>query len=146
MQRRLLRGAAALVVVSIACDPKGDTAPPIPPAEAYDRPVDFAGEWIGEVEGSEGTLTIDSLGPNRYRGVYEVDATPTRYVLALEQTMVPQGDATVGSNRVTFTWQDGRGGRGDGWLLINREGTALTGEFGEGEGHSGGSWTFIRLE
>lgn len=138
--------ALALVATATACDKDGDAGPPLPPAEAYDRPADFSGDWIGEVAGTEGTLVIGRLGPSRYRGVYEVDGAPIRYVLALEQTMVDVSGAQVPSNRVVFTWQDGRGGRGEGWLLVNRENTALTGEFGEGDGHTGGGWTFIRLE
>lgn len=135
----------ACMTSAAACD-KGDSGPLIPPAEAYDRPADFSGDWIGEVETTEGTLTIGSLGPARYRGIYEVDGAPIRYVLALEQTMIERDGTEVPSNRAVFTWQDGRGGRGEGWLLINRENTALTGEFGEGAGHTGGGWTFIRLE
>jgi hypothetical protein len=138
--------ALAVAATATACDKDGETAPPLPPAEAYDRPSDFSGDWIGEVETTEGTLTITPLGAARYRGVYEVDGAPIRYVLALEQTMLDVSGAPVPSNRVVFTWQDGRGGRGEGWLLINRENTALTGEFGEGAGHTGGAWTFIRLE
>ena len=138
--------ALAAIATAAACDKDGETTLPLPPAEAYDQPSDFSGDWIGEVEATEGTLTISRLGPARYRGVYEVDGTPIRYVLALEQTMVEQGGAQVPANRVVFTWQDGRGGRGEGWLLVNRENTALTGEFGEGAGHIGGAWTFIRLE
>lgn len=145
-QANRLRVAALLGLVAVGCDKTGPSLPPMPPAEVFEQPSDFSGEWIGEVESTEGTLTISRLGPARYRGVYEVDGAPIRFVLALDQTMLPQGEEPAPANRVVFTWQDGRGGRGNGWLLVNRENTALTGEFGEGDGHSGGAWTFIRLE
>ena len=50
------------------------------------------------------------------------------------------------SNLVEFTWQDGHGDRGAGWLLVNREGSALTGTYGRGEGNTdgAGTWTFMK--
>jgi hypothetical protein len=87
-------------------------------------------------------LKIDKLGPARYYGIYQVDGADLRYVMSLDQTVVDDGGEQVPANRCTFTWQDGTGGRGTGWLLINREDSALTGEFGEGAG----TWTFIRIE
>lgn len=126
------------------CD-DGQQVASIPPAEAYDAPSDFSGEWLGEVEGQVGTLTISSLGAGRYRGLYEGEDVAIEYVLLLEQDMVPMGSAAIAGNRTTFTWQDGRGGRGEGWLLINREDSALTGAFGE-RGLIERPWTFIRVE
>src|SRR5688572_24309784 len=146
MRPSLLLRLAVLACIAKGCDGEGGTNPPMPPAEVFDEPSDFAGEWIGEVEATEGTLVITKLAPDKYRGIYEVEGMKLKYVLAMSQTMVDVAGTPTASNRVTFTWQDGRGGRGVGWLLINRERTALTGEFGEGAGHSGGGWTFIRVE
>jgi hypothetical protein len=130
------------------CRPvEGGAEPPnLPPAELYDQPPEFSGEWIGEVDMTTGALKIDGLAPGKYYGIYEVDGADVRYVLSLEQTVLEANGVPVVSNRCTFTWQDGHGGRGNGWLLINREDSALTGEFGEGEGDNQGTWTFIRVE
>ncbi len=135
----------AAVVLTSACKHDGATASSVPEAEAYDAPSDFAGTWIGEVEGQVGTLTISSLGPGRYRGRYEGEAVAVDYVLLLEQDLMPLGAGLLPGNRALFTWQDGRGGRGEGWLLINREDSALTGAFGE-RGLLERPWSFIRVE
>ncbi|MCX4242845.1 hypothetical protein [Paraliomyxa miuraensis] len=131
----------------MGCRDDGTQASSIPPAEAYERPSDFSGEWIGEVEGEVGLLSITSLGQGRYRGLYEGENVAVEYVLLLEQDLVPVGTAgePIAGNRATFTWQDGHGGRGEGWLLINREDSALTGAFGE-RGLLERPWTFIRVE
>jgi hypothetical protein len=131
------------LVLAPGCKDDGTQASSIPPAAAYETPSDFAGEWIGEVEGQVGTLTITSLGPGRYRGLYEGEDIEIDYVLLLEQDLV--GNQAMPGNRTLFTWQDGRGGRGEGWLLINREDSALTGAFGE-RGLLERPWTFIRVE
>ena len=140
-----MRGLALLLALVPACKP--GTAPPvsIPPAAAYDAPSDFQGQWLGEVEGEVGTLSITPLGPGRYRGLYEAEAVEIRYVLSMTQDMMPVGEQSIAANRATFTWQDGHGGRGEGWLLINREDSALTGAFGE-RGELDRAWTFIRVE
>mgnify|MGYP001433751885 CR=1 FL=1 len=132
----------------VACRTEGGTRPPadLPPAEVYEAPPDFTGAWMGEVESTTGTLRIESLGDGRLYGTYKVEGVDVRYVLALQQTMQAGGDEELPTNRCTFTWQDGRGGRGTGWLLINRESSALTGAFGEGGDHNGGMWSFIRKE
>lgn len=97
-----------------------------------------------------GMLEISALEAGRYRGVFRAENVEVRYILALEQvTAEAGGRAEDGSltNLVRFTWQDGRGGRGHGWLLINAEDSALTGSHGEGESPAGlGEWTFIRVE
>lgn len=142
------RGLAAWAValaLAPGCKSDGTQASSIPPAAAYDAPCDFAGEWIGEVEGQVGTLTITALGTGRYRGLYEGEDVAVEYVLLLQQDLVPVGGDSILGNRAVFTWQDGRGGRGEGWLLINREDSALTGAFGE-QGLIDRSWTFIRVE
>jgi hypothetical protein len=125
------------------------TAPTIPPAELYRVPSNFAGDWIGEVGTVMGALEVRRIGHAKYYGSYSADDASIRYVLRLEQAVLAaeEGGDEVGANRVVFTWQDGRGGRGRGWLLINEEDTALTGEsfFGD-EGGSGLAWQFIRIE
>lgn len=144
---RVLAGLVSLVapLVLAGCKDDGTAPSSFPPAAAYDTPSDFAGEWIGEVEGQVGTLTITPLGPGRYRGLYEGEDVKVEYVLLLEQDLVPLAGTTVAGNRALFKWQDGRGGQGDGWLLINREDSALTGAFGE-KGMLERPWTFIRVE
>jgi hypothetical protein len=139
-------GLTVALVLAPGC--KDDGTQPmsaIPPAEAYDTPSNFKGEWIGEVEGQVGTLTVTWLGNGRYRGIYKGEDVEIDYVLLLEQDLVPASGTTVPGNRALFTWQDGHGGRGEGWLLINREDSALTGAFGE-QGSIERPWTFIRVE
>lgn len=136
------------LVVALAAGCKDDGTQPsstIPPAAAYDMPSSFRGEWIGEVDGQVGSLTITPLGASRYRGLYAAEGVAIEYVLLLEQDLVPINGSSVPGNRALFTWQDGRGGRGEGWLLINREDSAITGAFGE-RGLIERPWTFIRVE
>lgn len=134
---------ASLCACAVACTRAGTTeAPTLPPADVYETAPDFSGTWRGEVREQEGTLRINAYDVGLYRGVYRAEGVKLEYVLKLEQSM--QGDPPRPTNRLTFTWQDGRGGLGTGWLLINRQGSALTGAFGEGGGHSGGTWTFSR--
>jgi hypothetical protein len=142
---RTLAAWALLLLLAPACKDDGTQPASMPPAEAYETPSSFAGEWLGEVEGQVGTLTITPLGAGRYRGRYEGEDVEIDYVLLLEQDLVPVGSDTIPGNRAVFTWQDGRGGRGEGWLLVNREDSALTGAFGE-RGLLERPWTFIRVE
>ena len=136
-----------VALCSLGC-PRGLEEPAYPSADVYQVPSDFTGEWIGEVEAVTGTLRIQELGAGRFYGAFRSDDGVTRYALSIDHVMKPGPDDTPRpSNLVTFTWQDGRGDRGAGWLLINREDSALTGEFGRGSDGSGfGAWTFIRLE
>lgn len=142
---RLGLGLVLALALAPACKDDGTQASSIPPAAAYDAPSSFAGEWIGEVDGQVGTLTITPLGPARYRGLYEGEDVEIDYVLLLEQDLVPSGSDPMPANRALFTWQDGHGGRGEGWLLVNREDSALTGAFGE-RGMMDRPWTFIRVD
>ena len=116
----------------------------MPPAEVYDDAPVFAGVWEGAVDDVEGTLRLDRISDGTYRGLYRSSALSVEYILKCEQTI--EDEAGQPTNRLVFTWQDGRGGRGTGWLLINRDSSALTGAFGEGAGHVGGTWTFLRDE
>jgi hypothetical protein len=143
------RIAAALVIASIlgmtAC-PNGEGETTHPPPEAYGDATDFSGEWHGEVGDVNGELRIESLGDNHYYANFRGKDRPVRYILSLDQVPAPaSGDGAAPSNLCRFTWQDGRGGRGAGWLLINRDLSALTGTFGRGDGDTGmGVWTFVR--
>jgi hypothetical protein len=140
-----LAGVTLALALASGCRDDGTEAASIPPAAAYETPSNFAGEWIGEVEGEVGTLTITSLGTGRYRGLYEGEDIEIDYVLLLEQDLVAVGSDSMPGNRAVFKWQDGRGGRGEGWLLINREDSALTGAHGD-HGMLDRPWTFIRVE
>ena len=156
MTRRKLFHTATLLALATCCGAArcggagaGSThAPDYPTAEVYDRDPDFSGEWVGEVGSMPGELQLGLLEPGKYFGSFRSDDGSAEYVLLLEQTMVTsEVGGSAPSNRMTFTWQDGQGGRGLGWLLINREDTALTGSFGYGRATEGlGTWTFIRFE
>lgn len=143
--QRLLVITAAFALV--ACKPVaagGGSSAPM--AEAYDKPSDFAGEWVGESNGVLGALKIRSLGPGRYYGQFAGDDGQTRFVCNMQQPLVaPVEDAEpLLGNLVRFTWQDGRGGRGDGWVLINPEDSALTGEIRVG--NQGHAMDFVRVD
>lgn len=122
-------------------------APELPPAEVYDQAVDISGSWRGEVGGVSGALTVEKLGARHFRGMFQAGGAGRRYVLNLEQVQAAgPGGASSPTNLVQFTWQDGHGDRGAGWLLVNREGSALTGTYGRGENNveGAGTWTFVR--
>lgn len=128
-----------------ACDK--ERPPELPPAEVYDTPIVVTGHWRGEVAGIAGELAIDQLAPQRFRGMFVASDQPRRYVLNMTQRLAPdEGGVQVPANLIEFRWQDGRGDRGAGWLLVNRDGSALTGSFGRGEGVAAGAgeWTMVR--
>ena len=134
-------------VVMTACKPvQSGGGSSAPMAEAYGDASDFAGEWVGESNGVLGALKIKALGPGRYYGQFAGDDGQTRFVVNMQQPLVSPvggGDLLLG-NLVRFTWQDGRGGRGDGWVLINPEDSALTGEIRVGsQGHA---MDFVRVD
>lgn len=141
--RRLCLGL--VLGLPAGCDPANDE-PPHPPPEVYEDPSDFSGKWRGEVDGVGGTLRIDRLGEGRYYANFRGETRPDRYILSMTQTRaeVADGDSEL-ANIASFTWQDGRGAVGGGWMLINRENTTITGTFGRGGAMSGmGVWTFVR--
>ncbi len=134
----------------LGCDPSS-TEPPHPPPEVYEQPSNFSGRWRGEVDGIAGTLSIDRLAEGRYYANFRSKERPERYILSMVQTRAPMGDDSAPeealANVCSFTWQDGRGAVGAGWLLINREDTTITGTFGRGGAMSGmGVWTFVRAD
>lgn len=128
----------------VACYP-ANAGPSHPPPEVYELPIDFSGRWRGEVDGTAGTVQIDRLSDGKYYGNFRGNAGK-RYILSLVQERVDleQTDLEL-ANVCAFTWIDGRGSEGRGWLLINREDTTITGTFGRGGSTSGmGVWTFVR--
>jgi hypothetical protein len=145
LDRSLGRFGPALLVLVLACDKT--RAPELPPAQVYEPPVDITGAWRGEVAGMSGALEVERLGELHFRGMFEASSTGRRYVMSLEQVKASAPDGALApSNLLQFTWQDGHGDRGAGWLLVNREGSALTGSYGRGVDNSdgAGAWTFVR--
>ncbi|MCA9638282.1 MAG: hypothetical protein KC420_19770, partial [Myxococcales bacterium] len=69
-----------------------------------------------------------------------------RYVANMIQETAQVGESEVAANVVRFEWQDGRGGVGSGWLMINKEGSALTGEIVYGVAPTGGALAYVRVE
>jgi hypothetical protein len=141
----LLVALSTALLTATAC-PNHEGEATHPPPEVYDVATDFSGEWRGEVADVTGTLKIEKMDERRYYANFRGVDRPVRYILSLDQmpAEIP-GDGTAPSNLCLFTWQDGRGGRGEGWLLINRDRSALTGTFGRGDGTTGmGVWTFIK--
>jgi hypothetical protein len=146
----------ALLLGLVGCPPGGtvdpdggdDEAGNYPPASVYELDPEFAGAWAGDIGGSPGTLTIGRLDERSYFGSFVTDDAAIEYTLLLQHSYVTTAEGgEVASNRATFTWQDGLGSRGKGWLLINREDTAITGSFGYGQATSGlGDWSFIRFD
>ena len=124
----------------------GGADPSLPVAEAYAKASDFVGEWVGESHSALGALKVNSLGPGRYYGQFVGDDGTTRLVLNMQQAMVaPEGASeAIPGNLARFTWQDGRGGRGDGWVLINPEDSALTGEIRLG--NLAQAMSFVRVD
>lgn len=119
-----------------------------PPASVYEVDPLFTGEWTGDVDGLPGTLTIGELDERSFFGSFVTSDRSTEYTLLLEHSHVETEEGgEAPSNRTIFTWQDGLGSRGKGWLLINREDTALTGSFGYGVATEGlGQWSFVRAQ
>jgi hypothetical protein len=135
----------ALALAACRTDTTETVDPSLPDAEVYDRGSDFAGAWVGKSNGILGTLEVKPLGPGRYYGKFTSDDRLTRFVVNMQQPLVAArtGDQLPG-NLVKFTWQDGRGGKGQGWVLINPGDSALTGEIRAGG--EVGAWTFVRRE
>ena len=146
---RLVRAALWVALVA-GCDRGGGGGEAIdvsaPAAEVYPEGAsDFSGEWVGESAGVFGTLKITRLAADRYYGQFVSDDGLVRFVCNLRQVRATPGgggEMTPG-NLAVFTWQDGRGGRGDGWVLINREDSALSGEIRYG---GLAAWDFVRVE
>ena len=146
-REKVARAWPGLLLLVLGCTEGTRKVETIPPVAGYDAPIQFTGEWLGEFAEITGTLTIKKLDEGRYYGLFSGDREPVQYVLNMDQSRTAADAGSVFGNRVLFTWQDGRGGRGGGWVLINREDTALTGEFGFAESSTGaGSLAFIRVQ
>ena len=135
--------AVVLALAGFGC-PGQQRAATYPPAETYGVEVSFLGEWLGEVAGIEGILRVSELSPTRYYGQFRAD--DGSMIHSWDMHHVIEGDAAT--NLVELRWQDGGGDGGVGWVLINREDSALTGSLGRGETRTAGygDVTFIRLE
>lgn len=142
---------AALLAALTACpraSGTGDRTPDVaaPTPELYaEGPSDFSGDWVGESAGVFGKLQIERLAADRYYARFTSDDKLIRFVCKLEQVAVaPSGGGTpMPANLALFSWQDGRGGRGQGWVLINRDRTALSGEIRQG---GLAAWDFVRAD
>ncbi len=119
-----------------------------PPASVYEIDPEFAGEWEGDVDGLRGTLRIGELDDRSFFGSFVTDDAAIEYTLLLEHTYVETDEGgEAPSNRMTFTWQDGLGSRGKGWLRIDTGDIALDGSFGYGIATVGlGVWSFKRVD
>lgn len=135
----------AFVCATAACDKGGTTTVPTP--EVYETPIDVRGLWRGEIGGLGGELELTGLGRDRYRGVFQATGRSILYVMNVVHVRAPGPDnVPTLSNLMKFDWQDGRGDRGSGWLLVNEDGSVITGSFGRGEGNTegAGEWTMVR--
>jgi len=147
---RAMLGVLWVAIAAMACrvGASGGADPSLPVAEAYAKASDFAGVWVGESNGVLGALKVKSLGSGdsgtRYYGQFLGDDGVTRFVINMQQPLVTVGALGVAGNLARFTWQDGRGGQGDGWVLINPEDSALTGEIRVGNG--GRAMDFVRVD
>lgn len=132
-----------------ACDHGGDPGNRVvtvyPDAEAYSTPPDFTGAWQGQVERKSGKLQVGQLRAGEYFGNFSAADGSLDIALYLEQSNATTATgASLPSNRLLFTWQDGNGERGHGWLKIDRGGRKLEGASGFGEAIEGFTWSFTR--
>ena len=132
-----------LCVGFAACGPSSSSLV-VPAAEAYEQASEFPGRWRGESDDTLGFLEIEALGGGRYYGRFTSDDTLTKYVANMTQETVLRDDASVPANLLRFTWQDGRGGVGSGWLMIDEGSRALTGELGYGGSRRTAALAFVR--
>jgi hypothetical protein len=146
-RRASRRARVGLVVAALVLGCDKQHPPALPNAEVYPQPVVVNGHWRGEVGGLGGTLDLTPLGRDRYRGVFEASGRSSLYVLNVVHVRAPGPEGVpTPSNLLRFDWQDGRGDRGAGWLLVNEDGSMITGSFGRGDGNTAGAgdWTMVR--
>ena len=129
---------------SPACSMGGGAGLVVPKAEAYPTPSEFRGRWLGESDDSLGFLEIQELGGGRYYGRFSSEDRLRKYVANMTQQMATDGEEQVPGNVLRFTWQDGRGGIGSGWLMVDEDSSALTGELVYGDSHRSGALAFVR--
>jgi hypothetical protein len=116
-----------------------------PEARAYLQPPSFSGAWQGKLNRKQGKLQIGELKSGEYFGNFTAEDGELDIALLLEQSLALSANgAQLPSNRLLFTWQDGGGERGHGWLMIDEAGAELEGSSGFGERIDGFSWNFSR--
>lgn len=126
---------------------RGDAA--VPAAALYPGNADFSGQWTGYIGSNHGELRLERLREGVLGGNFIGDDPSIQFALVAKQDYLASSPqvAARAANRLRFEWQDGSGSSGRGWLLVSREGRALTGEFGFGETAIGGAlWNFTRGE
>lgn len=143
--------ALSLVLVSSAgtgCQSaSGATRAVYPNAEAFAQAPEFEGTWRGKIDRYQGELRIGELSPHRFFGNFSSDHGGIDLALLMDQSSVQTlGGTSMDSNRLLFTWQDGEGARGHGWMKINERGELLLGESGPLEQIEGSEWKFERTE
>ncbi len=139
-----LLGFAGLGV--LACDREGGSQAIYPEAEPYEAAAGFVGTWRGRVGEYEGQLRVGELSQGRYFGNFAAADGRLELALLMDQSLVTSdAGATLPSNRALFTWQDGAGNRGHGWLKIASKGDALSGSSGELESIDGWAWQLSRV-
>ncbi len=140
-----LLGSLTLLGGSPACTGlAGSAGQVVPVAEAYPTPSEFRGRWLGESDDALGFLEIQALGDGRYYGRFSSDDQMRKYVANMTQVMATDGEERVPGNVLRFTWQDGRGGVGSGWLMVDEDSSALTGELVYGDSNRSGVLAFVR--
>ena len=135
--------AAAL----LACDPTTTTGgrAVYPDAEAYSAAPVFEGSWRGRISDWEGELLVGELSARKYFGNFSSAVGNKEIAVLFEQSVaVNANGASLPSNRLVFTWQDGQGQRGKGWVKIDEAGRRLEGSAGFNESIEGQRWSFER--
>lgn len=134
---------------SFACANQGRGDAAIPAAVVYRGEPAFSGTWEGYISSSYGVLVLERLSKGVYGGNFigQEESVQFAFVARQDQMRATKRGLPRGSNRLIFEWQDGGSSQGRGWLLVSREGRALTGEFGFGEAAIGGGlWNFVRVD
>lgn len=144
-----LLACLGLALSSWGCAPqvRGDAA--VPAAALYPGNADFSGLWTGHIGSRHGELRLERLRKGVLGGNFIGDDSSIQFALVGKQDYLASSKelAARAANRLRFEWQDGSGSSGRGWLLVSREGSALTGEFGFGETAIGGAlWNFRRSD
>jgi len=122
----------------------GGTSLVVPAAEVYANESEFRGRWLGESDDTLGFLEIQALGGGRFYGRFSADDQLSKYVANMTQETVALDGVETLANVLRFTWQDGRGGIGAGWLMVDEDSSALTGELAYGDSSRSGRLAFVR--
>ena len=131
----------------LACDEGGGVTVQYPEAKSFAEPPIFVGAWKGTLGDFRGELQIGELSPREYFGNFDVGDGRHDVALLMEQSIVQSSSGgALPSNRILFTWQNGMGERGRGYLLIDESSTRLRGASGEGGAIEGMKWDFTRVD